>query len=135
MLSKFAEIVLLLHLQLQYIVICFKKLIEKLLCCYECDRFVSITASNYLFLYVLGFVRQELYVTQCMQFGLQVQYTCTHPYDILIIVVSVSLIVIGDVLSSQFHIQFGTTAFRPQQAQRTHAQETKNRFFANVSLW
>ena len=28
---------------------------------------------------------------------------------------------------------FGTTAFRPQQAQRTHAQETKNRSFPNVS--
>ena len=30
---------------------------------------------------------------------------------------------------------FGTTAFRPQQAQRTHAQETKDRSFPNVSLW
>ena len=30
---------------------------------------------------------------------------------------------------------FGTTAFRPQQAQRTHAQETKNRSFPNVSQW
>ena len=30
---------------------------------------------------------------------------------------------------------FGTIAFRPQQAQRTHAQETKNRSFPNVSLW
>ena len=30
---------------------------------------------------------------------------------------------------------FGTTAFRPQQAQRIHAQETKNRSFPNVSLW
>ena len=30
---------------------------------------------------------------------------------------------------------FGTTAFRPQQAQCTHAQETKNRTFLNVSLW
>ena len=30
---------------------------------------------------------------------------------------------------------FGTTTFRPQQAQRTHAQETKNRSFPNVSLW
>ena len=30
---------------------------------------------------------------------------------------------------------FGTTAFRPQQAQRTHAQETKTRSFPNVSLW
>ena len=27
---------------------------------------------------------------------------------------------------------FGTTAFRPQQAQRTHAQETKNRSFPRV---
>ena len=30
---------------------------------------------------------------------------------------------------------FGTTAFRPQQAQRTHAQKTKNRSFPNVFLW
>ena len=30
---------------------------------------------------------------------------------------------------------FGTTALRPQQGQRTHAQETKNRSFPNVSLW
>ena len=30
---------------------------------------------------------------------------------------------------------FGTTALRPQQARRTHAQETKNPSFPNVSLW
>ena len=30
---------------------------------------------------------------------------------------------------------FGTTAFRPQQAQRTHAQETKNRSFPQRVLW
>ena len=30
---------------------------------------------------------------------------------------------------------FDTTAFRPQQAQRTYAQETKNRSFPNMSLW
>ena len=33
------------------------------------------------------------------------------------------------------HVVFGTTAFRPQKAQRTHAQETKIRSFPNVSLW
>ena len=32
-------------------------------------------------------------------------------------------------------VVFGTTAFRSQQAQRTHAQETKNRSIPNVSLW
>ena len=29
---------------------------------------------------------------------------------------------------------FGTTAFRPQQAERTYVQQTKNRSFPNVSL-